>query len=523
MQLQPQPSARLFQEKLMPKGSSLAGYAALVSEFGVEAPIRTPSCVSEGYIHGSERIEDPWRIYDKRYLSENTVEAQLTFALKNEPLDLLALKRVLESVPQTVLESYILSAPSGVSTRRAWFFFETFTGKRLNIPDAPNITAIDALDPKWYFTKPPIMSKRHKVRDNLLGTQRFCPVIRRTDALTNFVDSQLAGRALEIVGRVSTALVARAASFLLLADSQASFQIEGERPPRSRLERWGRAVMQAGKHPLSLEELVRLHNILIDDTRFTQAGLRTEGVFLGERTTDGEPIPEFIGARPDNIRDLVEGLIETSTVMREAGLDAVLQAAATAFGFVYVHPFEDGNGRLHRCLIHHVLSERRFTPPGVLFPVSTAMLEWIDQYKVVLQAHSSPLMQFIDWIPTNRGNVEVLNDTADLYRYFDCTDEAEFLYKCVERTVRSDLPREIDYLRRRDKALSSVMNVVEMPDRKAEDFVMFVRQNGGKLSNRRRKDDFAALTQDEIERLEEIVQEAFHGFEDAPPYEYRGE
>ncbi|HIP51694.1 MAG TPA: hypothetical protein EYG94_06355 [Campylobacterales bacterium] len=29
-----------------------------------------------------------------------------------------------------------------------------------------------------------------------------------------------------------------------------------------------------------------------------------------------------------------------------------------AFSFVYIHPLEDGNGRIHRYLIHHVLAER---------------------------------------------------------------------------------------------------------------------------------------------------------------------
>jgi len=39
--------------------------------------------------------------------------------------------------------------------------------------------------------------------------------------------------------------------------------------------------------------------------------------------------------------------------------------------------------------------------------------------------------------------VKVLNDTADLYRCFDCTEAAaEFLYACVERTVEQDLTRE---------------------------------------------------------------------------------
>ena len=34
-----------------------------------------------------------------------------------------------------------------------------------------------------------------------------------------------------------------------------------------------------------------------------------------------------------------------------AGLmDPIVAAAVLAFGFVYVHPFEDGNGRIHRYL-----------------------------------------------------------------------------------------------------------------------------------------------------------------------------
>ena len=69
----------------------------------------------------------------------------------------------------------------------------------------------------------------------------------------------------------------RAASLLLLAGSGVSFEIEGEKPPRSRLERWGRAVLQAGKNPLTIDEILRLHTVLIEDTRFTRAGLRMDG------------------------------------------------------------------------------------------------------------------------------------------------------------------------------------------------------------------------------------------------------
>ena len=308
-------------------------------------------------------------------------------------------------------------------------------------------------------------------------------------------------------------MVARAASFLLLADSRASFEIEGEKPPRSRLERWGRAVLQAGKNPLTIDEILRLHTVLIEDTRFTRAGLRLDGVFLGDRDHEGDPLPEFIGARPEDLQPLMQGMIAANERMSEGELDSVLQAAATAFGFVYIHPFQDGNGRLHRCLIHHVLAERKFTPPGMVFPVSPVMLDRIETYRDTLRAHSGTLMNFIEWRPTPERNVAVLNDTADLYRYFDCTEAAEFLYACVARAIDKDLPQEIDFLRRNDEALRRIMNIVEMPDRMAENLIRFIRLNEGKLGRKRREGEFEKLTDDEVASIEAIVQDAFEGFE----------
>ena len=117
-------------------------------------------------------------------------------------------------------------------------------------------------------------------------------------------------RARDTVGRTGGHLSARAASVLLRADSRASFQIEGERPPRTRLERWGRAVLQAGKNQLTVDEIVRLHNVLIADTRFVHPGLRPDGVFVGERDHVGDSLPEFIGARAQDLADLMTGMLE---------------------------------------------------------------------------------------------------------------------------------------------------------------------------------------------------------------------
>ncbi|MHB8369301.1 MAG: Fic family protein [Leptospirales bacterium] len=504
----------VFRGETLPDETRLAGWAALKHALGVRGPVRGPACVSAKHVSGSTRKEGAWRVFDKRYWPGDTFVDHLTFALRHETLDLLLLKRIFEAVEPKMLEEFIRKTPTGISSRRAWFLYELLTEHILDIPDDPGGIFVDVLDEKNYFTAKPRLSKRHRVRDNLLGTGKFCPIIRRTKVLTEFTNIRLEKKAAEILGRTGAHLLARAASFLLLADSRASFEIEGERPPRTRLERWGRAVLQAGKNHLTLEEIVRLQSVLIEDARFVHVGLRPDGVFLGERDNNGDPLPEFIGARPTDLRDLMSAMLEANDRMSGDVIDPVLQAAATAFGFVYIHPFQDGNGRIHRCLVHHVLAERKFTPLGMVFPVSSVMYDRIDDYRRTLMGHTGPLMEFIDWRPTPERNVEVLNDTADLYRYFDATQAAEFLYGCVQRTVEQDLPREIEYLRRRDDALRRIIDTVEMPNRLADNLLLFIRQNKGQLPKNRRTREFAKLTDKEVGLLEAIVREAFEDFED---------
>lgn len=493
----------------------LIGLSALVNTLDIQAPVRRPACVASQHVYRGVKEAAAWRIYDKRYDPGDGIGDHLEFAMRHEELDLPVLKRVLEALPPDLVRDYVASTPTGIASRRIWYWYEFLLGRRLDISDAPKVAAVDLLDPKRYFVVPGDLSSRHKVRNNMLGTRAFCPIIRRTPALDAFQAQGLAERAKDTIGRVSNQLIMRAASFMLLADSKASFEIEKERPPRNKLERWGRAILEAGRRPMNLDELAHLHAILIADDRFVEIGLRPEGVFLGERDRHGEPLPEFIGARPNDLGDLMEGLFASNDRLKASGFDPVLQAAALAFGFIYIHPLEDGNGRLHRCLIHQVLTDRGFAPPGIVFPVSSVMADRIDDYRETLRAHSSALMPFIEWRSTQQGNVEVTNDTADLYRYFDATENAEFLYRCVAQTIEVDLPRELDYLRRHDRAMREVMERVAFSDRQAQDVIMFVRQNGGTLPKGRRTGAFAKLTPEEITDLETIVETAFGETEDA--------
>jgi hypothetical protein len=323
----------------------------------------------------------------------------------------------------------------------------------------------------------------------------------------------LGRRAQDAIARVPKDVVARAAAFLLLKDSRSSFAIEGERPPQDRIQRWGRAIGEAGRRSIELDELLRLQAIVIGDTRFVRLGLRPEGGFIGEHDRDsGAPIPDHISARPDDLQSLVNGMVAFDRGAAQS-IDPVIAAAVLAFGFVYIHPFVDGNGRIHRYLIHHVLAERGFSPTGIVFPISAAILERINEYRASLEDYSRRLLPVIDWQATDGGNVNVKSDTADFYRFFDATPHAEFLYACVKKTIEEDLPRETQFLARYDRFRDRIQAIVDMPGRTVDLLFRFLHQNGGTLSKRARTEEFSKLTEKEAAAAEAAYRDSFEGID----------
>ncbi len=497
----------VFQDRRLPERATPAGYAALIDACSLQVPLpRTLSATGERH-----RIleEGGWRLLTPRHAPRSTLEAHLTFALKYEGLDLVVLKRLFLAVDAVEIESIVRHTPTGRYARRLWFLYEWLTGQRLNLPDAARGDYVPVVNPQQQWAVPGKNSARQRVRNNLPGTPDFCPLVRRTETLEELVNLDLAKRARAVVAAVPGDLLARTAAFLLLKDSRSSYAIEGERPPQNRIQRWGRTVGEAGRQPIDLDELLRLQKIVIGDERFVRLGLRTEGGFVGEHDRDtGAPFPDHVSARHEDLASLIEGMVAFDRDPAVA-LDPVIAAAALAFGFVYIHPFADGNGRIHRYLIHHVLARRGFNPPGVVLPVSAAILDRVDEYGAILEDYSRRLLLLIEWEPTERGNVRVLNDTADFYRFFDATPHAEFLFQCVRRTIEEDLPDETDFLRRYDRFTGHLQTIADMPDRTAALLFRFLRQNAGRLSRRAREREFKMLTDGEAEGIERHYNEVF--------------
>lgn len=495
---------RVFHERIVPEEGSIAGYAALMNRYDLHVPV--PDILSIISRKHKYYQTQEWRVFTPRHMPEDTLIGHLTFTLKYEGIELGLLKQLFNTVALEEWRTIISIEPNGQYSRKIWFLYEWLMNETLDLPGMTTGNYIDLVDTSIQFgLSSSTNSKRHRVRNNLLGSRDFCPMIRKTEALTRYMELQLSSEIKEIIGAIHPDIMARTAAFLLLKDSKASYAIEGEGPPQNRAQRWGRAIGQAGKSQLTKEELERLQQIVIDNPRFTKMGFRKQEGFIGEHDRrHGTPVPDHISTRWKDVEGLVSGLIIMDQMLEEdPDFDAVLAAAMIAFGFVFIHPFEDGNGRIHRYLVHHVLLRKAYVAKGMIFPVSSIILERLDEYRETLEAFSMSRLDLVKWRPDQSNNVEVLNETIDLYRYFDATKHAEFLYSCVRETIEETIPAEVDYLEKYDLMKDYLDNYFEMPDKLVALLIRFLEQGKGLFSECAKNREFQELTADGINRIQD--------------------
>jgi Fic/DOC family protein len=503
-----------YRGRPLPERAWPVGYAALIDRYRLQVVV--PQRLTAVSLRYRKSQTPEWLLLSNKAAPEDSLGGHLTAALKWEGVNLGVLASLFAVVEPDALTDFITAKPKGAYHRRVWFLYEWITGKTLPIADLGKARSVDVLDGSvQYALTGGDHSSRHRVRNNLPGNAIFCPLVSRTEELGAYNPSDLETKISAVLQRTHPDVIRRAAAFLELRDSKDSFKIEGEAPSDSRLRRWAQVIGQAGKSELSVEEFLRLQRVLISDTRFVTLGLRDEGGFIGEYDQyTRAPIPEHVDARPEDLPDLVKGVIDYIDRALKGGIDPVVVAAVAAFGLVYIHPFADGNGRLHRWLIHHVLAYGGVTPQKIVFPISSVILRRLDEYRDVLESYSRPFLELIEWEETETHNVRVINETSTFYQYFDATRHAEFLYSCVQTTVDEDLPSEIDFLRKRREFGKSVQELIDFPSRTEHQLFTFLHQNDGRLSKKRREGEFEKLHDSEVEEIEELYSEIFTSLTD---------
>ena len=490
----------------------LAGYAELIVRYNLDViPNWHKSIVTESGIHRKDSsrsiIEE---VYPSKYWPGDTLGDHLEFALKYDGTNLGILAVLFQKIAMENLLEYIRLKSTGKYSRRLWFLFEFLTGNKLSMDDLKQGNYINLLEPDEYYTLNTVRQiQRQRINNNLLGDKYFCPLIRRTDTLREFETADLPKRCRQVLSGYSSELLKRALSYLYTKETKSSFEIEHIKPSSTRTERFVALLQIAQEEDFCRKtQLIELQNRIVD-IRFCNSDYRDSQNYVGETVAWQKERIHFVCPKPQDLPDLMAGLISTHQHMGKLGVHAVIHAAAIAYGFVFLHPFDDGNGRIHRFLIHNILAIRGFTPEGIMFPISACMLKNPTDYGVSLEAFSRQLMPLVEYSLDEEGQMSVHNDTVIWYRYIDMTPQTEALFNFIDNTIETELAGELAFLAYYDNTKKAIQEIVDMPDQKIDLFIRFCLQNNGRLSALKRASHFDFLTEEETASLEQAIHSAY--------------
>ncbi len=442
---------------------------------------------------------------------ENPVH-HIEFFLKYDDLQLDFLQAVLKRTPSAEIEHFIAESPAGRSARRIGFWYEFLTGQVIQLSHSISGNYIDLLDPEKYLTGRTEKNPRWRINDNLLGTQAYCPVVRRTRELEQLLGQDLTAKIEALKADYPEDIFRRATNYLYTKETKSSYEIEKEKPSPDRAQKFVALLQMAGSETneqmLRESRLIMLQNAIVDP-RFAAAAFRDFQNYIGQSLGNGHEIFYYICPPPGVMVSLMEGL--QSLGLKTAGVTfPEVRAAIIAFGFVFIHPFEDGNGRLHRFLIHDVLSHDEKVPKGLIVPVSAHMLNNIKEYDAILEKYSKPLMRRVRFSATEIGEVEILNpeEVEGYFKYPDLTEQCVYLVQTLHDTIRVDMPEELTFVQRFDEAKRAIQQIVDMPDKYIAQMLTFLHQNKG-IFPKRRREYFDKLTDAEIERMQDAYRRIY--------------
>jgi len=493
-----------------------AGYIWLKEKFGIQTlDYWITSYVREkGNLKTIERDGFTQNIHRPSAWPGETWPDHLEFALKREGLHLELLRALLPKLPTGELVAYIKSKPTGKNKRVAWFLREALTNEKLAIPDLDRGNYIPLLNPSIYLTGKVTKIQRQRIDLNLMGSIRFSPIVRHNETDLHSINEALRSQCTETVSNFPASIYQRAVNYLYAKESKSSYAIEREIPTTQRARHFINLLERAWQDDfLTKEGLVELQNAIVEP-RFVNDGYRDtvdEQIYIGETIAPGNERIHYAAPKPDDLSGLMREFIACSrSILEDRSIPDITAAAVISYLFNYIHPFSDGNGRIHRFLMHHVLAKREFGPSGIILPVSAVILNRAEDYDKSLESFSRILMDKIGYDLDDRLRMTVHGETIDHYRYIDCTTLNAIFHDFVRQTIESELPAEIEYLQRHDRCRARMREVIDLPDRIAELFIKLCLQNAGIFSkNKRTLSEFAELSESEIAELEQIVIETF--------------
>ncbi|PWK42823.1 Fic family protein [Pleionea mediterranea] len=391
--------------------------------------------------------------------------------------------------------AFLAKKPNSKYNRVLWFLYEWLTNSKLDLPDLKSGNYIQLFEEKYYYTlKNGNKNKRTRVINNAIGTQAFCPTVRKTLEVKNLAKIDVYDTAwakMQTLGDfLSSDVIGRSINYLYTKETKSSTEIEHEKPDKKKMQRFLNAIKNAGLFELTKEKIIDLQNQIVEDkARVTD--YRTSEIYVGSTIQRLNFIDEdvhYVGVLAKYVPEMMEGLLSThDNLMLDGRVPPLIHAAIISFGEVYIHPMDDGNGRIHRYLIHDVMKQRE-PEHKFIIPISAAILKNTAKYDAVLESISKPVMAMLEWeLDTENNNRLIIHNDIDyMYRYPDYTEHVKFTYEMMNSAISDELISEICLLIAFDRIKRYINDIADIPNNKLDKITSIIINAGGKASKQKR-------------------------------------
>ncbi len=122
--------------------------------------------------------------------------------------------------------------------------------------------------------------------------------------------------------------------------------------------------MRKTKVHLSLKLMTDLHKIVFENSKSFAGKFRDKGIEVGIKDGLGNLI--HLGAPASRVSSLLTELVNWYNKNKKK-LPGIVLAAVVHNQFEYIHPFEDGNGRVGRLIMNNILLKHKLPPVNISF------------------------------------------------------------------------------------------------------------------------------------------------------------
>ncbi|MDB5900555.1 MAG: filamentation induced by cAMP protein Fic [Ramlibacter sp.] len=501
----------------------MIGYEFLLSRI----QLRMPPTIKPAQIRPVTRVEEmPDLLAIPRHVAPpdgGSVLDHILFALKHETTQLAILHEALKLVSEETLLGALTAQRQGVYLRKAAFIWEKANGRELELPwDSTGGNYVDMFDRQEYYTGALWeRSQKYRVNFNGIGPYEFCPIVKKDPALEQRGQAILERLRAWSTNPENAEILDRVMNWAYLSETRDSYAIENEAPSPDK----ERAFLGAMEHlrdraPLTEEYLVGLQNVVITNDLKLERSFRDTQNWL-QRGGHGALAVRYVPPPPDAMRSLMDGLMRMAN-SREGDVPPLVRAALVSFGFVFIHPFMDGNGRLSRLLAHHNLNFNEALPtingnPAIL-PLSIAMKKNEGDYLAALEAFSKPARQLWDvtYVADN-DFILTFRSSPVIYAHWAGNRAAEFVTNCAHLALEQSLVDETIFVHAYDEAYDRIDRQFDLPNRTINLLIQWIRQNNCRMPQRRRNaTELLLLKPAQIDQIEAIVAECFSQETPAP-------